>query len=337
MAHLYGGAVTAQGRNLIISSLAGGILEFTRIMVGAGRPPEGTTEKELMDLTDLYEPKAEATSTVPVVDGDTVSFIVEYRSDLNGGLEKDFWLCEYGVFARDTSKPDAPEVLIFYATLGDYPQHVHALKDGRIDIRRFPVSIAVQEGAEIQVPYPPVAFMTSEDVHEAITHAGSLGGAYRIGSLSLPVGSWTTLEESKGDYKYQCDVEVEDSRESHYPEAALSVESLPTAEACGLCPTMLAMDGALRFWSKTQPKAEMTGTYALFAHGRYTGEGGVSGYTLPAATADLLGGIKVGEGLEIAGDGRLRVVGLAEESIASDVDIRQMVEDGFKTGRENER
>ena len=81
----------------------------------------------------------------------------------------------------------------------------------------------------------------------------------------------------------------------------------------------------------------MTGTYALFAHGRYTGEGGGSGYTLPAATADLLGGIKVGEGLEVSGDGRLRVVGLAEESIASDVDIRQMVEDGFKTGRENER
>ena len=331
MAHLYGGAVTASGRTLIISSLAGGVLELTRVMVGTGRPPEGASEKDLMDVTTLYEPIAEATSTFPVVDGDTVSFIVEYRSDLNGGLKKDFWMCEYGVFARDSSKTDAPEVLIFYATLGDYPQHVHAFKDGRIDIRRFPVSIAVQEGAEIHVSYPTTAFMTAQDMQNAISHAGSLGGAYQIDSLVISSKGWTSLAVAKGDYKYQYDLAVEESKESHYPEAALSIESLKTAEACGLCPTIQALNGKLRFWAKSQPKADMTGTYALFAHGKYAGMDNVGdGYTLPAASRDILGGVKVGDGLEVAGDGRLRVVGLSEESIASDESIRQMVEDSFK-------
>lgn len=326
--------VTAAGRRLAAKLLAGETLKITRVMVGKGQVE---TDKEILALTDLKEPVAPATSTVPVVSAETetVSFIVEYRNDMNDGLKTGFWLSEFGIFADD---PDVGEAMIYYATLGDYPQYVTAYRQGMIDVRRYPVSITISPDVEVTLEYPASAFMTSEDVHAAITHAGSLGGAYRIGSLSLPSSSWTALEEPKGDYKYQCDVEVEDSRETHYPEAALSVESLPTAEACGLCPTMLAMDGALRFWAKALPKADMTGTYALFAHGRYTeGTGSVSGYTLPAATADLLGGVKVGEGLEIAGDGRLRVVGLAEESIASDVDIRQMVEDGFKTGRENER
>lgn len=331
MAHLYGGAVTASGRNLIISSLAGGVLALTRVMVGTGRPPEGATERDLMDVTTLYEPIAEATSTFPVVDGDTVSFIVEYRSDLNGGLKKDFWMCEYGVFARDFSKPDSPEVLIFYATLGDYPQHVHAFKDGRIDIRRFPVSIAVQEGAEILVSYPTTAFMTAQDMQDAISHAGSLGGAFRIDTLHIPRAGWTALQAPKGDYRYQYDLTVEDSKESHYPEAALSIESLSTAEECGLCPTIQALNGKLRFWAKSQPKADMTGTYALFAHGKYTGmDSAGSGYTLPVASGDILGGVKIGDGLEVSRDGRLRVVGLSEENVASDESIRQMVADSFK-------
>lgn len=318
--------VTAAGRRLAAKLLAGETLKITRVMVGKGQME---TSKEILALTDLKEPVALATSTVPVVSAETetVSFIVEYRNDMNDGLKTGFWLSEFGIFADD---PDVGEVMIYYATLGDYPQYVTAYRQGMIDVRRYPVSITISPDVEVTLEYPASAFMTAEDVQEAITHAGSLGGAYRIGSLSLPAGSWTALEEAKGDYKYQCDVEVEDSRESHYPEAALSVESLPTAEDCGLCPTMLAMDGKLRFWAKNQPKADMAGTYALFAHGRYTGtEGGGSGYTLPAATPDILGGIKVGDGLEVAGDGRLRVVGLAEESIAGDESIRQMVEDEF--------
>ncbi len=330
----YGSIITAAGRRILAGLLAGQTLTLSRIMVGKGNI---SSVEEMARLTDLVQPVAEATSTVPAVsaEGDSVSFIVEYRSDLNGGLKEGFWLSEFGVFAQNPGRPEE-DVLIYYATLGDFPQYVCTYKNGANDIRRYPVTIAIAIGAEVEITYPAHSFMTAEDVQEAITHAGSLGGAYRIGSLSLPVGSWTTLEESKGDYKYQCDVEVEDSRETHYPEAALSVESLPTAEACGLCPTMLAMEGALRFWAKALPKEDMTGTYALFAHGRYTGEGGGSGYTLPAATADLLGGVKVGEGLEVSGDGRLRVVGLAEESIASDVDIRGMVEAGFgaKAGKE---
>ena len=60
-------------------------------------------------------PVAAATSTVPTYDGASVKMIVEYRSDLNGGLDEGFWLNEFGIYAYD---PDEGEVLIYYGCLG---------------------------------------------------------------------------------------------------------------------------------------------------------------------------------------------------------------------------
>ena len=82
----------------------------------------------------------------------------------------------------------------------------------------------MQEGAEIHVSYPTTAFMTAQDMQNAISHAGSLGGAYQIDSLVISSKGWTSLAVAKGDYKYQYDLAVEESKESHYPEAALSIE-----------------------------------------------------------------------------------------------------------------
>ena len=96
---------------------------------------------------------------------DTVSFVVEYRSDLNGGLQEGFWLKEFGVFARDEEK----EVLLYYATLGDFPQYVTAYKKGAVDIRRYPVSITVSDSVEVTLAYPALAFMTAEEVKEFLT------------------------------------------------------------------------------------------------------------------------------------------------------------------------
>ena len=96
-------------------------------------------------------------------DGDTVHMTVEYRSDLNGGLDHGFWIREFGVFARDL---DGEEVLLYYGTLGDYPQWVSAYSKTGIDTRRFPISITVGEGATVIIDYSPEAFMTAEDVSQ---------------------------------------------------------------------------------------------------------------------------------------------------------------------------
>lgn len=136
MSENYGFVITASGRELLATLLAGERLEVTRVMVGEGRL---APDDNPANLLDLIAPVAQGTSTVPVVENSSASFVVEYRSDLNGGLDRNFWLREFGVFALDKS---GREIMIYYATLGEYPQHVAAHGSGATDIRRFPVKSA---------------------------------------------------------------------------------------------------------------------------------------------------------------------------------------------------
>lgn len=155
----YGCTIPRVGRELIAKVLASKIpLTISRIMMGQGVCPDDVFPG---DLTDLVEPVAAGTSNEPTYDGDTVHMTVEYRSDLNGGLDHGFWIREFGVFAQDE---DGSEVMLYYGVLGDYPQWVSAYSTTGLDVRRYPISITIGEGAEVVIDYSPEAFMTAEDV-----------------------------------------------------------------------------------------------------------------------------------------------------------------------------
>jgi len=155
----YGCTIPRRGRELIAKILAAKIpLKISRIMMGQGVCPD---EVFPGDLEDLVEPVAAGTSNEPTYDGDTVHMTVEYRSDLNGGLDHGFWIREFGVFAQDE---DGSEVMLCYGVLGDYPQWVSAYSTTGLDVRRYPISITIGEGAEVIIDYSPEAFMTAEDV-----------------------------------------------------------------------------------------------------------------------------------------------------------------------------
>ena len=160
MEDFYGFVVTKKGRDLIAKLVAGEKLQLSKIMVGSGGVPDLGNPREMEDLS---EPVALATSTEPVYDENTVKMIVEYRSDLNGGLDHGFWLREFGVYAFD---PDEGEVLIYYGCLGSYPQYVSAYSSQGVDVRRFPVCIVIGEDLGVSVDYKCEAWMTAEDVAE---------------------------------------------------------------------------------------------------------------------------------------------------------------------------
>lgn len=153
----YGFIIPTRGRQLIAGLLAGETLEISKVMVGSGQLTEGMEPSE---ITDLIAPVAIATSTKPLRNGEKVEMVVEYRSDLNGGLDNGFWLNEFGVYAMDGDE----EVLIYYATLGTYPQWVSAYREGAVDIRRYPIAIAVSTDVIVEIAYPALAFMTADDV-----------------------------------------------------------------------------------------------------------------------------------------------------------------------------
>ena len=157
-----GFVITQTGKKLLAELVATRQeLNITRVMVGKGELPQGHSPEQ---FADLIEPVTQATSTIPVVKNGVISFIVEYRNDLNGGLQEEFWLKEFGVFAQDGEN----EILLYYASLGEYPQYVEAYENGKVNIKKYPVSILVTDDIKVNIAYAAMAFVTEERMKEFV-------------------------------------------------------------------------------------------------------------------------------------------------------------------------
>ncbi len=157
-----GFVITQAGKKLLAELVATRQeLNITRVMVGKGELPQGQSPEQ---FADLIEPVAQATSTIPVAQNGVISFIVEYRNDLNGGLQEGFWLKEFGVFAQDGEN----EILLYYASLGEYPQYVEAYENGKVNIKKYPVSILVTDDIKVNIAYAAMAFVTEQRMKEFV-------------------------------------------------------------------------------------------------------------------------------------------------------------------------
>lgn len=69
----------------------------------------------------------------------------------------------------------------------------------------------------------------------------------------------------------------------------------------------------------------------LYMTGNSPSSGGGGEYELPAATRERLGGVKIGDGIALEGDGTISVDGktLVDESIASESDVQEMLSSVF--------
>ena len=183
MPDLYGFTPTNAGRGLMASLLAGETLTITRAMVGSGKPD---SLEAMAALTDLVAPVARATSTTPVRTGDAVSLTVEYRSDMNGGLQEGFSINEYGLFAKTA---DSAETLIFYGCLGDHPQWVYPYSPGVApDIRDYPVTIQISSEVNVQISFHADAFITAEEAADLLeSMLEKAGGGFFLMTEEIPV------------------------------------------------------------------------------------------------------------------------------------------------------
>lgn len=154
---MYGFVITTAGEAMLARAAAGEALVLDAVMVGRGVVESAAAAKALNTLID---PVAAATSTAPAVSGNQISMTVEYRNDLNGGLEAGFALSEFGISAH---VGDDPAALLYYGSLGDAPQPVKPASEG-LDVHRFPVAIAVTGEVSVTLEYPAGGFLTEEDL-----------------------------------------------------------------------------------------------------------------------------------------------------------------------------
>lgn len=167
----------------------GGNFNITRVQVGAGVCPPDTDPSA---LTALVDARSAATSTKPHRAGVEVSLTVEYRSDLDGGLETPFQINEFGVFATGV---DGEEILLLYGDLSDYPESAVPQKYGGC-VRRYPINITIGPEANATLSYPAGAWMTHEEAEDLINAAVGKG---------LDMGDGTTVSEAVENIKTELD------------------------------------------------------------------------------------------------------------------------------------
>lgn len=172
----------------------GGNFNITRVQVGAGVCPPDTDPSA---LTALVDARSAATSTKPHRAGVEVSLTVEYRSDLDGGLETPFQINEFGVFATGV---DGEEILLLYGDLSDYPESAVPQKYGGC-VRRYPINITIGPEANATLSYPAGAWMTHEEAEDLIKAAVGKG---------LDMGDGTTVSEAVGNIKTELDETKQD-------------------------------------------------------------------------------------------------------------------------------
>ncbi len=258
----YGFVITVAGRKLLAKRIAGEELEITRVMVGSGDVPEDTSP---VYFTDLIQPMAQATSTLPVAKDNTVSFIVEYRSDLNGGLKQGFWIKEFGVFARDEEN----EILLYYATLGDFPQYVTAFQNGAVDIRRYPVTIAIADGVDVTIAYPALAFVTEEKLREllekeAIPYLERIIKNSTIQSnIVIPATAWMEEIAEGGGGGVCANVEQKDVTDEMIPIVSIFRECMSVARNCGMSTTAETVNGGVKFYAEKTPEQDISASLLL--------------------------------------------------------------------------
>ena len=257
----YGFTITAKGREFLAKQVAGAQLNITRVMVGSGKVPEGINPAY---MTDLVQPVAQATSSFPIQEKETVSFIVEYRNDMNGGLKKGFWIREFGVFVRDGEN----EILVYYATLGDFPQFIIAYKDNVIDIRRYPVTLKISDEIKVSLEYPALAFVTEERVWELIQIKAIpyLQKVMESGTLQrdivIPTTGWIENGEGGGS-GVTIEVAQENVTENMIPIVSIYHSDMRIATKCGMSTSAETVNGAIQFFAQRIPKREIRASLLL--------------------------------------------------------------------------
>ena len=162
----YGFVITERGNNILAHMVAGQKLTLTRVVMDKGTAESAEAARS---LTEPIDAGPAGTSTLPLVKDNQVNMIVEYRSDLNGGLEEDFWIGGFAIYAKDPEAEEGPDVLIYYGSLGNARQYVRAYVEGTAaDVRRYPVAITVTAGVEAVLNYPAEAWMTADDIGDYV-------------------------------------------------------------------------------------------------------------------------------------------------------------------------
>jgi len=296
-----------KGIALIAKALAGRCrIHYTRVAAGKGAIPEGMTPKTMDEPPD-YVMDAMISEVTNPIDGECQVTVQISSADVEAG----FYVTGLLLYAED---PDEGEVPFTYLVLENEPEWIRPASSIVGKLATFDVIAAVGDVDTVSATIDPNALVTYRKLKELIDALGT-----RQLPITIPADGWQDNPDG-GAYAYRADIPVESVTAKLIPQLFYPPESAERAGYYGLSPVCETLDGLLRVWSKAVPAEPIPAVLNLTgdASGYFAvgdGNTGSGTFTLPPATENTLGGVKVGSGLNVTRDGTLSVNAATEAEV----------------------
>lgn len=298
-------------------------MKYTRAAVGNGVIPEDETPKTMSGPAG-YVMDAKIAAVTNPIDGEC-QVTVQIKSD---DVATGFYATCIVLFAED---PDAGEVPYTYLSLENEPEWIRPASSIVGKLATFDLIAAVGDIDAVSAIIDPEAIATVGRVeqmlsdHNADPNAhGGIGSAV-IKEIVIPTAGWVKSEDD-----CYVDVLMDEARDDLYPAVSLHNDSLAVAKTAGFSPSVLALSGALRFWAAEIPASDLNATVALlYGSGGAGGGGGIG--VLPIATRLTLGGVKIGDGVNVSSDGTISTddAAIINDVTATETDTDEMLDEVF--------
>lgn len=190
MAEFVDQSVTYAGRMAIAESLAGKMLEFTRIEFGDGNLPDG---KAVEDMVALVSPK----DSVMV----TKCQALKNNTAIVGGVftntekEEGYHWRELGLFARNPANPDE-EILFCYGNAGELAEWIPPSAANTVYEKRIDIITYVGSSANVTVSVPLASYLTVENLLDVYPVGREICSADEMNPAMAIGGTW----EHQADY-----------------------------------------------------------------------------------------------------------------------------------------
>lgn len=317
MAHFEDGSYQSlPGPALIAKVLAGRCkMNYSRAAVGAGTIPEGETPKTMREPPG-YVMDAKISAVTNPVDGECQVTVQINSSDVKEG----FYATCVLLYADD---PDEGQVPFTYLRLEDGPEWIRPASSAVGKLATFDLIAAVGAVDSVTANIDPNSIVTRAEAQRLIASATA-----RL-EITVPKDGWTDGpedEEAGGDPEdifggLHVDIPIDGVTEDMVPYLTFHPAYLDAARACEISTTVKTIEGALRVYARVAPAQDIGASLELrcASTGSVSSEAAPGGsYVLPAASTTRLGGVKVGNGLNVAPDGTLSV---NQEQVMTDADL----------------
>lgn len=322
--------ITNKGQALIAKMIAGtGNIEFTKISASSTT----YTEEQLQDLTSLSNVKQ--TSLISKITRTNHIAVKVETAFTNAELTVGYYMKALGLYAKD---PDDGEIL--YAVTIETSGNCYIPPYNGITVSgayvQLVTTVGNAESVTLEVNQAAVATIGDiQSLQKQISDLQAILGYTYISDIIIPASGWTQQENNvqlSDDYGYYIDIQVAAATSEQFPSVSLHKSSLEIASKAGLCPTVQALDGKIRFWARNIPTEDMNATVALLIKsGSNNSASGGNTYKLPVATAEKLGGVKIGDGINVTEDGTISSSGKVDPSnISTKEEVTEMLDEIFK-------